>query len=95
MRKAFSLTDPAKEKPRTPDARGYIDIAMDMSGADRLGSIAIAYAASGNHDKAVEYLQKGYSEGDDILMWTRYPVFDIIRSDARYVQMMRKIGVPE
>ena len=95
MRKAFSLTDPAKEKPRTPDARGYIDIAMDMSGADRLGSIAIAYAASGNHDKAVEYLQKGYSEGDDILMWTRYPVFDIIRSDPRYVQMMRKIGVPE
>ena len=68
---------------------------MDMSGADRLGSIAIAYAASGNRDKAIEYLQKGYSDGDDILMWTRYPAFDIIRSDPRYVDLMKRIGVPD
>jgi tetratricopeptide (TPR) repeat protein len=95
LRKGLFLTAASKDKSRTPDAQGYVGITMEMTGADRSGAIAVAYAAGANRDKAIEYLQKGYSDGDDILMWTRYPVFDIIRSDPRYVEMIRKIGVPE
>jgi hypothetical protein len=68
---------------------------MEITGADRSGAIAVAYAAAGDRDKAIEYLQKGYSDGDDIQLWIRYPVFDSMRADPRYAELMRRLGVPE
>jgi hypothetical protein len=85
----------SKATPSTLDAKGYIEKTMEITGADRSGAIAVAYAAAGDRDKAIEYLQKGYSDGDDILLWIRYPVFDSMRSDPRYAGLLRRLGVPE
>jgi serine/threonine protein kinase/tetratricopeptide (TPR) repeat protein len=93
--KAAFLAPDSKAKARTLDANGYIEKSMEVTGGDHSAAIAIAYAAAGNRDKAFEYLQKAYSEGDGIGMWIRYPVFDSIRSDPRYVDLMKRAGLPE
>jgi tetratricopeptide (TPR) repeat protein len=93
--KASFLAPGPKAKPRALDAKGYIESAMEITGADHPAAIAIAYAAAGDRDKAFEYLQKAYSEGDGIGMWIRYPAFDLIRSDPRYANLMKQVGLPE
>jgi serine/threonine protein kinase/tetratricopeptide (TPR) repeat protein len=93
--KARLMATASRAKPPTLDAKGYIEKTMEITGADRSGAIAVAYAAAGDRDKAIEYLQKGYSDGDDIQLWIRYPVFDSMRADPRYAELMRRLGVPE
>jgi VCBS repeat-containing protein len=93
--KAAFLASDSKAKVRTLDANGYIEKSMEVTGGDHSAAIAIAYAAAGNRDKAFEYLQKAYSEGDGIGMWIRYPAFDLIRSDPRYAELMKQIRLPE
>jgi eukaryotic-like serine/threonine-protein kinase len=93
--KASFLAPDPKAKPRTLDAKGYIEESMEVTGADGSAATAIAYAAAGNRDKAIEYLQKAYSEGDGIGMWIRYPAFDLIRSDPRYADLMKQVGLPQ
>jgi serine/threonine protein kinase/tetratricopeptide (TPR) repeat protein len=93
--KASFLAPGPKAKPRTPDAKGYVESTTEITGADHSAAIAVAYAAAGDRDKTFEYLQKAYAEGDGIGMWIRYPAFDIIRSDPRYAELMKQVGLPQ
>lgn len=93
--KASFLAPSSKSTPRTLDANGYVEKVMEVTGADRSGAIAIAYATAGDRDKAFEYLQKAYSAEDGIGMWMRYPAFDLIRSDPRYADLMKQAGLPQ
>jgi len=58
--------------------------------------VAVASAISGDRDQAFEYLEKAYSDGDnELLIVIRYPALDPIRSDPRYADLMRRLGLPE
>ncbi len=58
--------------------------------------IAAAYVGIGDNDKAFESLEKGYQEHDDLMATNlREPVFDSIRSDPRYSDLMRRLGLPQ
>jgi TolB-like protein len=81
----------------SPDAKGYL--AFSLAHASEEGwtaDIAGAYALAGERDKSFEYLEKAYSEADEELVFEiRLPAFDSIRSDSRYRDLMRRLGLPE
>ena len=91
LRKVF-----AKPIPVDADAKGYLDLAMTLEDSDRSAFVAIASALSGERDQAFEYLEKAYADGDNELLFAiRYPALDPLRSDPRYADLMRRLGLPE
>jgi tetratricopeptide (TPR) repeat protein len=55
--------------------------------------IAMIYAALGNKDQAMTWLEKGYEERFNPSILLR-PGFDPIRSDSRFQDLVRRIGLP-
>ena len=67
-----------------------------MQDSDRSAAVALAYTLEGNHDQAFAYLEKAYSDGDrELIVVLRYPALDPLRSDRRYADLMRRLGLPE
>ena len=78
------------------DAKGYIQCEMAHEGGIRSAAVAVAYAANGDRGHAFEYLEKAYADEDiELLIVLRSPAFDSLRSDARYQDLMRRLGLPE
>ena len=78
------------------DAKSYRELILALRGTDRSAAVAVASAISGDRDQAFEYLEKAYSDGDnELLIVIRYPALDPIRSDQRYADLMRRLGLPE
>ena len=79
------------------DAQGYskLMVALEIKrGAP--ADVAVSFALAGDPNKAFEYLEKGFSGGDpDLILCLRYPAFDSMRSDARYADLMRRLGLPQ
>jgi TolB-like protein/Tfp pilus assembly protein PilF len=80
------------------DATGYNQIALVSmkqlgdSGAD----VALTFAIKGDRDKAVEYLDNAYAErSSELTAGIRFPAFDPLRSDPRFIDLMRRLGLPE
>jgi serine/threonine protein kinase/tetratricopeptide (TPR) repeat protein len=80
----------------SPDAQGYRHIVGMRSNDNKSPSaLALAFALAGDRDKAFEYLEKGYAvEDQDLFQTLRYPAFDSLRSDPRYADLMRRLGLP-
>jgi TolB-like protein/DNA-binding winged helix-turn-helix (wHTH) protein/Tfp pilus assembly protein PilF len=56
--------------------------------------VAIIYAELGDREKAFEWLEKSYSGREHDLAYARvWPMFDSLRSDPRYNDIMRRIGL--
>jgi eukaryotic-like serine/threonine-protein kinase len=57
--------------------------------------VARIYAMAGGKDKAFEALEKAYKERDYWLSFLKVdPAFDSLRSDPRYAEMLRRMGLP-
>jgi serine/threonine-protein kinase len=83
-----------KPIPVSPDAKGYLQLMMTLEGTDRSAAVAGAAVRAGQKDLAFEYLNKAYEDGDNELTFIiRDPALDPIRSDARYAELMRKLGL--
>jgi TolB-like protein/Tfp pilus assembly protein PilF len=83
-------------KPERGDAKGYLELMMKMPGSDRSGAIAVAAALSGDRDLAFQSLDKAYADGDnELLIAIRFPALDSLRSDPRYADLMRRLGLPK
>ena len=77
------------------DARGYLKLAMAAESTDP-ASVAVAAAVNGNYDLAFEYLEKAYAAGDgELEVVIRFPALDPLRSDPRYADLMRRVGLPQ
>ena len=58
--------------------------------------IATAYAGFGETDEAFAWLERGYRERDPLMILSRvHFVFDRLRSDPRFDDLLRRIGFPE
>ncbi len=56
--------------------------------------VATVYAALGAKDKAFEYLERVYDERSYYVVWLNIdPVFDPLREDARFQDLLRRIGI--
>lgn len=59
-------------------------------------SVALIYAGLGEKDRALEWLEKGYREHDAGLVYLKIePGFDPLRSDPRFKDLVRRVGLPE
>jgi tetratricopeptide (TPR) repeat protein len=57
--------------------------------------LAIVYARLGEKDRALACLYKAYEEHDPWLVWIKVaPFYDNIRSDPRFTELVRKVGLP-
>ena len=68
-----------------------------MSHKGLVGDIlwAGAYAAGGDKENTLAWLQKAATHHTSGLNFElRNPIYDFVRSDQRYIEMMRGIGVP-
>jgi len=86
----------SKPVPVSDDAKGYLQRILRLEGSDRSSAAAVAAALAGNRDMAFEYLEKAYSDGDnELLIAIRYPALDSLRSDSRFADLMRRLGLSE
>lgn len=85
---------------KTTGAKGYwrkaIDLESDLqSGNPNPVILAKFYSELGERDKAFELLEKGYRERSPHLVSLKVsPEFDGIRSDPRFADLMRRVGLP-
>jgi tetratricopeptide (TPR) repeat protein len=55
---------------------------------------AVIYLGLGEDDKVFEWLEKGFEERDFLMPWINpMPDFDRLRSDPRYQDLMRRLGL--
>jgi Flp pilus assembly protein TadD len=62
-------------------------------GYSNASEIAVIYAALGDRDQAMNWLEKGYEERFNPGVLLR-PGFDPLRSDSRFQNLVRRIGLP-
>jgi len=56
--------------------------------------IASIYAAMGDNERALAYLEKVFNEHSYYVVWLNIdPVFDRLRTDARFQDLLRRIGI--
>ncbi len=88
-----SLPEPIRA---SADTKGYLECEMAHKGGLQSGAVAVAYAASGDREHAFEYLEKAYADEDiELLIVIRSPAFDSLRTDPRYKNLMKRLGLPE
>ena len=81
----------------SPDAQGYNKLTLAPPDEDAgVAAVAVSFAVLGDRDKLFQYLEKMFSDEDDELIFCiRYPALDGIRSDPRYGDLMRRLGLPQ
>jgi tetratricopeptide (TPR) repeat protein len=57
--------------------------------------VASFWAQAGDADKAFELLEKAYQQRDEGILRIKSPIFDPLKSDPRYKDLLRRIGLPE
>ena len=79
---------------KLPEARMVLD-ALLKSSADTYVppyNIALAYNAVGEREKAIDYLEKGFSERDVRMVFLKIePQWDNLRSDPRFLDLMKRL----
>ena len=61
---------------------------------ERPGSMAAAYAMLGEPDEAFDWLEQAYEARDSWMIQLNDPVFDSIRQDFRFVDLLRRLDLP-
>ncbi|SPE18507.1 hypothetical protein SBA5_1530003 [Candidatus Sulfotelmatomonas gaucii] len=56
--------------------------------------IALTYVGLGDKDQAFNWLATAYRERDAMAMLKAYPFWDSIRSDPRFQDLLRRVGLP-
>jgi TolB-like protein/tetratricopeptide (TPR) repeat protein len=93
--------DDGELPPVSPTAKGFAELTRShltrMSKKGQVGDImwALSAALDGDRDQAIELLQKAVANhGIEFPFAIRDPLFDPLRSDPHYVQVMRSAGMP-
>ena len=54
------------------------------------------YIGLGDEDKAFEWLDKAYQERSNFVAYLKvFPIADPLRSDPRYADLLRRVGLPQ
>ena len=80
---------------RTAEAQQIIRELQERSKKDFVPSYAIAtiYIGLGMKDEALRYLAKSYDEGSFYMIHLKVePILDSLRSDPRFIDLMRRVG---
>lgn len=66
----------------------------DAESGPPLITLARMYTLAGERERAIEYIQKAYAAREPDVVRLIDPVFEPIRNDPRFVDVMQKIGLP-
>jgi hypothetical protein len=84
-----------------PTAKGYAQLLKDNASlSSKRGHVAetlwaAAFAAEGDRENTIAWLQKAVANRDSEFPYEmRNPLFDFVRSDPRYIELMRGVGLP-
>jgi hypothetical protein len=70
--------------------------AQRKTGYSSASNIALLYADVGDKDQAFRWLNTAYQERDWLLQRLKtYFLFDPLRSDPRFAELVRKVGLPQ
>jgi TolB-like protein/Tfp pilus assembly protein PilF/predicted Ser/Thr protein kinase len=66
------------------------------TGKGAFGAVGIArrYLDAGDYDRAIDWLEKGYVNRDPNLPYIGLPFYDPLRSDPRFLDLLRRMGLP-
>jgi TolB-like protein/Tfp pilus assembly protein PilF len=56
--------------------------------------IALLWAEAGEHDKTLEWLERGFEVHDPAMPYIGLPVFDLVRDDPRFHDLLRRMNLP-
>ena len=90
LRQAFSLSGMKGFKQK------QLDLAIERSKGQYVPASTIAqyYASLGEREHAFEWLEKAYQERAGVLVWLKVdPRWDGIRSDPRFADLIRRVGL--
>ena len=66
------------------------------SRANGTATLLIAYSGTGQKERVIELLQKAYSEHSNAVVQIKVdPMYDPIRSDPRFVELLHRIGLEQ
>ncbi|HSF19507.1 MAG TPA: hypothetical protein VLK65_28550, partial [Vicinamibacteria bacterium] len=69
---------------------------LSLGGSPTAFNLAVASLGLGEHGRAVSYLEQAYASDSEWLGWlVRDRMFDPLRSDPRFVTLMKKLGFEE
>jgi len=83
---------------RKDEARKVLNQMQELSARRYVSPLDIAsiHAGLGEKDEAFELLEKAYRERDDDLLFLKiHPPMESLRSDARFQDLVRRIGLPQ
>jgi len=70
--------------------------AKDPNGYVRAMDYAFAYAWGKDKDKTIEYLNKAYDERErQLLLLKVNKIWDFVRDDPRFKELVKRVGIPE
>jgi len=77
-------------------AESFLDQLLELSRRQFVSCATIAVVCAGFEDRAdqtMEWLEKAHEERSGLLIWLKvWPIFDHLRSDARFNRLLRRIG---
>jgi eukaryotic-like serine/threonine-protein kinase len=79
------------------EAQKMLDKLQEMSKRRYVSSywIATVYLGLGDKDQALNYLEKAYQERYFLMIWINGdPLFDSLRADSRFNDLLKRIGLP-
>jgi TolB-like protein/Tfp pilus assembly protein PilF len=81
---------------KVDEALKAVRTALDMNPKFPLGyAIAVIYAGLGDRDQTFQYLEAAFRERSHWLVWLkRDPRWDGVHSDARFQDLVRRVGLP-
>jgi len=65
-----------------------------MPGGPAAYGIALRYLYAGNHDRALEWLERAYQDNDGNMPYLGLPIYDSVRSDPRFQDLVRRLNLP-
>ncbi|MGB9070922.1 MAG: protein kinase [Candidatus Acidiferrales bacterium] len=80
------------------DAKGYSDLSVQIlkKAGDWKADAAVTFVLKGDRDKAFEYLNDAVSDqSSEIILVVRFPALDPVRSDPRFIELLRRLDLPQ
>ncbi|MGH8528000.1 MAG: TPR end-of-group domain-containing protein, partial [Gammaproteobacteria bacterium] len=80
------------------EARRVLAELIDMSKTRYVTPYAMAVVSVGlgEHDQAIRWLEEAYRDRYVAMAWLKVePKFDVLRSDARFQDLLRRVGLPQ
>jgi serine/threonine-protein kinase len=74
---------------------GEKERALHLGTSPTLSAIAVYYAQIGETDKAVALLEKAYEQRESNVRRLKSPLYGPIRSDPRFQDLIRRVGLPQ